>query len=132
MDWAVQQISIVFNKQSMHDQSSINTKINTISTARNQEIGQELKSVPSYQLNISKDEMPMAKCIELIMILNLTIPLHDLAKLCFLIQSEEDKKSSEYHQEFNSTDIIYRYVIGGLPIDLAKTEFDKFDDWSMQ
>ena len=83
MDWAVQQISIVFNKQSMHDQSSINTKINTISTARNQEIGQELKSVPSYQLNISKDEMPMAKCIELIMILNLTIPLHDLAKLCF-------------------------------------------------
>ena len=44
----------------------------------------------------------MAKCIELIMILNLTIPLHDLAKLCFLIQSKKIK-SSEYHQEFNST-----------------------------
>ena len=132
MDWAVQQISIVFNKQSMHDQSSINTKINTISTARNQEIGQELKSVPSYQLNISKDEMPMAKCIELIMILNLTIPLHDLAKLCFLIQSEEDKNPVSITKSLIQLDIIYRYVIGGLPIDLAKTEFDKFDDWSTQ
>jgi len=61
MDWAVQQISIVFNKQSMHEQSSINTKINTMSPARHQEIGQKLKSVPSDQLNISKDEMLIVK-----------------------------------------------------------------------
>lgn len=132
MDWAVQQISMVFNKQSMDEQLSINTKINTMSPDRIQEIGKELISVRSDQLNLSKDEMIMAKCIELKMVLNLAIPLADFAKLCFLIQSEEDKDPVSITKDTIQLDIIYSLVIGGIPIDFAKTEFDKFDNWSMQ
>lgn len=131
MDWAVQQISMVFNKQSMDEQLSINTKINNM-RSRNQEIGKKLISVRSDQLNLSKDEMITAKCIELKMALNLTIPLADFAKLCFLIQSEEDKDPVSITKNLIQLDIIYRLVIGGIPIDFAKTEFDKFDNWSMQ
>ena len=116
----------------MDEQLSINTKINTMSPDRIQEIGKELISVRSDQLNLSKDEMIMAKCIELKMALNLTIPLADFAKLCFLIQSEEDKDPVSITKDTIQLDIIYRLVIGGIPIDVAKTEFDKFDNWSMQ
>ncbi len=131
MDWAVQQISMVVNKQSMDEQLSINTKINNM-RSRNQEIGKKLISVRSDQLNLSKDEMIMAKCIELKMVLNLTIPLADFAKLCFSIQSEKDKDPVSITKDLIQLDIIYRLVIGVIPIDFAKTEFDKFDNWSMQ
>ena len=132
MDWAVQQISMVFNKQSMDEQLRINTKINTMSPDRNQEIGRKLRSVRSDQLNLSKDESITAKCIELIMVLKLTIPLADFAKLCFLIQSKEDKDPVSITKDLIQLDIIYRLVIRGIPIDFAKTEFNKFDNWSMQ